>query len=89
MCAYVLPEPASPCMGQLPDRRIARGGPEQANLIALSRELRLASADFRSLALHAGPMHRLTVDAKGRVDHFAALLHAETEKLRSAMTAPA
>jgi hypothetical protein len=49
----------------------------------LSRELRFANADYRMLALHAGPSHDLTLDAKQRAAKLAAQLRAETEKLRS------
>jgi hypothetical protein len=45
--------------------------------------LRFANADYRMLALHAGPLHSVTLDAKQRAARLAALLRAETERLRS------
>ena len=49
----------------------------------LSRELRFAKADYRTLALHAGPSDRITLDAKQLVTRLSDLLQAETERLRS------
>ena len=48
--------------------------------ITLSRELHCADVDYRSLALHAGPLHRMTLDAKQRAADLATLLCAETER---------
>ena len=87
MGSDVHPEPGPRGTRTPPDRGPVRERCESSHLVALSRQLRLASADFRSLALHAGPMHRLTIDARRRVEHFSAMLHAETEK-RHAGEAP-
>ncbi len=54
----------------------------------LSRELRFAMADYRTLALHAGPSDRNTLDAKQLVTRLSALLQAEIERLRSEGRAP-
>jgi hypothetical protein len=64
------------------------GGDSLANDVksicrSLSRELRFANADYRMLALHAGPSHSITLDAKQRAAQLSALLRAETERLRS------
>ena len=45
--------------------------------IKLSRELRCANVDYRSLALHAGPLHSMTLDAKRRAVDLATLLWTE------------
>ncbi len=49
----------------------------------LSHELRFAKADYRTLALHAGPLDRITLEAKQLVTRLSALLQAEIERLRS------
>ena len=49
----------------------------------LSRELRCAKADYRTLALHAGPLDRITLEAKQLVTRLSALLQVEIERLRS------
>ena len=49
----------------------------------LSRELSFAKADYRTLALHAGPLDRITLEAKQLVTRLSALLQAEIERLRS------
>ena len=46
--------------------------------ITLSRELHCADVDYRSLALHAGPLHSMTLEAKRRADDLATLLSAAT-----------
>ena len=55
------------------------GEPTRSSL--LTRELHFADSEYRSLALHAGPLHRLTLDAKRRVDQIAWLLRAEIERV--------
>ena len=58
-------------------------------LTHLARELRMASAEYRSLALYAGPLHRLTLESKRRVEQVNTMLFDETERLRSdSMTIP-
>ena len=83
MCSYAIPGSGQAGTDALPGYGIPREPLELPRLTLLSRELRRANADYRSLALHAGPLHRLTLDARGRVDHIAAMLRAETERLRS------
>ena len=48
--------------------------------VTLSWKLRCADVDYRSLALHAGPLHSMTLDAKRRAADLATLLCAETER---------
>ncbi len=48
----------------------------------LSRELRFAEAEYRMLALHAGPSDSITLDAKQQVARLSALLRAETARTR-------
>ena len=54
----------------------------------LLRELRFANADYRMLALHAGPSHSITLDAKQRAARIAALLREETERMRNEKAEP-
>jgi len=42
----------------------------------IADELRYATADYRMLALHAGPLHPITLEAKRRVVHLTAMLHS-------------
>jgi hypothetical protein len=50
----------------------------------LSQESYLADIEYRILALHAGPLHRVTLDAKRHAIRLAALLGAETLRLSEA-----
>ncbi len=50
----------------------------------LSQESYLADIEYRILALHAGPLHRVTLDAKRHAVRLAALLGAETLRLSEA-----
>ena len=46
----------------------------------LLRELLCADLDYRSLALHAGLLHSMTIDAKQHATHLATLLCTQTER---------
>ena len=65
--------------GDMPDR--AQRMSDDARLLhaTLSRELLCADLDYRSLALHAGLLHSMTIDAKQHATHLATLLCAQTE----------
>ncbi len=67
-----------------PSRISVSAGNSYASLrTMLSRELRFAEADYRTLALHAGPSDRITLDAKQLVTRLSVLLQEEIERLRS------
>ncbi len=67
------------CAG-MPDRADHLSSKSQPSSAALSHELHHADLDYRSLALHAGLLHSMTVEAKQRAARLTILLFAAMER---------
>ena len=67
------------CAG-MPDRADHLSSNSQPSSAVLSHELHDADLDYRSLALHAGLLHSMTVEAKQRAARLTNLLFAAMER---------